>query len=63
MVLQLACGGCGHRFVPDRSAFAAARLACPRCAGWSFHAELCDPDAPIPFVLAEQAAAAGEVAR
>ena len=46
----LTCGDreCQHTFEPDLVAFATGRLACPRCGGWTFHAELADPEAPAP---------------
>ncbi|HEX2298552.1 MAG TPA: hypothetical protein VHH34_08555 [Pseudonocardiaceae bacterium] len=46
--LVLTCGSaqCQHTFVPDPLDFATARLACPACGGWTFHAELTEPPAP-----------------
>ena len=46
----LTCGSadCRHTFEPDPIAFATARLACPRCGGWTFHAELAEPTTPAP---------------
>lgn len=46
----LTCGdsACRHTFEPDPSAFASSNLACPRCGGWTFHAELTEPDTPRP---------------
>lgn len=43
--LVLTCGSsaCQHTFEPDPVAFTAARLACPRCGGWTFAAELAEP--------------------
>ena len=41
----LTCGdpACRHTFEPDPVVFATARLACPRCDGWTFAAELTEP--------------------
>ena len=43
--LVLTCGSreCQHTFTPDPGAFAAHRLSCPRCGGWTFTAELLEP--------------------
>jgi len=45
--LVFTCGSpdCGHIFEPDAVAFTAARLACPRCGGCSFGADLVEPPA------------------
>ena len=41
----LPCGSpqCRHTFEPDSDAFAAHRLSCPRCHGWTFQAVLVEP--------------------
>lgn len=45
----LTCGDheCRHTFEPDPLAFATAGLACPACGGWTFHAELTEPDTTL----------------
>jgi hypothetical protein len=43
MVLTCGSSACRHTFVPDLVAFAAARLCCPRCGGWTFQADLVEP--------------------
>ncbi|MGH3795634.1 MAG: hypothetical protein ACRDSP_12160 [Pseudonocardiaceae bacterium] len=44
----LTCGNadCQHTFEPDLHDFATAQLACPRCGGWAFRAELAEPTTP-----------------
>ena len=43
--LVLTCGSpqCQHTFEPDPDAFAAHRLSCPRCHGWTFTGALVEP--------------------
>ncbi|MGH3939738.1 MAG: hypothetical protein ACRDTG_14140 [Pseudonocardiaceae bacterium] len=66
LVLVLTCTspGCGLSFEPTPARRTPARLACPRCDGLLFTAELDLPlapplgvgvDEPVPFVLAELA--------
>ena len=43
VVLTCGSGDCRHTFEPDPDAFATASLACPRCGGWTFHAQLIEP--------------------
>jgi hypothetical protein len=45
LAVVLTCGSnaCRHTFEPDPVAFAAARLACPSCGGWTFEAHLAEP--------------------
>lgn len=45
LAVVLTCGSnaCRHTFEPDPVAFAAARLACPSCGGWTFEAQLTEP--------------------
>lgn len=43
VVLTCGSSACRHTFEPDPIAFAAARLSCPCCGGWTFAAELVEP--------------------
>lgn len=65
LCLVLTCGSsaCGRTFEPDPIAFAAARLRCPSCGGWTFAAELVEPATPVPFVLTELGAEVAERGR